>query len=184
MCINNTSHLIYPIKRSNNRKLFIGNTKFTLGRTKIANFNSAKTFKIANSQTLISANISSFTVLTCSPLPLQGPTKCASPCPEYKCRCTDARSGHIFAARDSSIGHNAERLYAGSTGGASTSTERHYAASGRCAYAQSGHIIHFLVHAWLLVSCLGPSATNFYILSLSYLGRRCIFLTWVGLLIY
>ena len=62
MCINNTSHLIYPIKRSNNRKLFIGNTKFTLERTKIANFNSAKTFKIANSQTLISANISSFTV--------------------------------------------------------------------------------------------------------------------------
>ena len=62
MCINNTSHLIYPIKRSNNRKLFVGNTKFTLGRTKIANFNSAKTFKIANSQTLISANISSFTV--------------------------------------------------------------------------------------------------------------------------
>ena len=62
MCINNTSHLIYPIKRSNNRKLFIGITKFTLGRTKIANFNSAKTFKIANSQTLISANISSFTV--------------------------------------------------------------------------------------------------------------------------
>ena len=62
MCINNTSHQIYPIKRSNNRKLFIGNTKFTMGRTKIANFNSAKTFKIANSQTLISANISSFTV--------------------------------------------------------------------------------------------------------------------------
>ena len=63
MCINNTSHLIYPIKRSNNRKLFIGNTKFTLRGTKIANFNSAKTFKIANSQTLISANISSFTVV-------------------------------------------------------------------------------------------------------------------------
>ena len=63
MCINNTSHLIYPIRRSNNRKLFIGNTKFTLGRTKSANFNSAKTFKIANSQTLISANISSFTVI-------------------------------------------------------------------------------------------------------------------------
>ena len=63
MCINNTSHLIYPIKRSNNRKLFIGNTKFTLGRTQIANFNSAKTFKIANSQTLISANIFSFTVV-------------------------------------------------------------------------------------------------------------------------
>ena len=63
MCINNTSHLIYPIKRSNNRKLFIGNTKFTMGRTKIANFNSVKTFKIANSQTLISTNISSFTVL-------------------------------------------------------------------------------------------------------------------------
>ena len=62
MCINNTSHLIYPIKRSNNRKLFIGNTKFTLRRTKIANFNSVKTFKIANSQTLISANISSFIV--------------------------------------------------------------------------------------------------------------------------
>ena len=62
MCINNTSHLIYPIKRSNNRTLFVGDTKFTLGRTKIANFNSAKTFKIANSQTLISANISSFTV--------------------------------------------------------------------------------------------------------------------------
>ena len=62
MCINNTSHLIYPIKRSSNRKLFIGNTKFTLGRTKIANFNSAKTFKIANSQTLISVNFSSFTV--------------------------------------------------------------------------------------------------------------------------
>ena len=67
MCLNNTSHLIYPIKRSNNRKLFIGNTKFTLGRTKIANFNSAKTFKIANSQTLISANISSFTVFRCVP---------------------------------------------------------------------------------------------------------------------
>ena len=65
MCINNTSHLIYPIKRSNNRKLYVGNTKFTLGRTKIANFNSAKTFKIANSQTLISANISSFTVFAC-----------------------------------------------------------------------------------------------------------------------
>ena len=64
MCINNTSHQIYPIKRSNNRKLFIGNTKFTMGRTKIANFNSAKTFKIANSQTLISANISSFTVFS------------------------------------------------------------------------------------------------------------------------
>ena len=30
---------------------------------KIANFNSAKTFKITNSQTLISANISSFTVM-------------------------------------------------------------------------------------------------------------------------
>ena len=81
MCINNTSHLIYPIKRSNNRKLFIGNTKFTLGRTKIAKKNEnlqkktktfkkkrkpskkTKTFKIANSQTLISANISSFTVI-------------------------------------------------------------------------------------------------------------------------
>ena len=53
MCINNTSHL-YPIKRSNNRTLFVGNTKFTLGRTKIAIFNSAKTFKITNSETLIS----------------------------------------------------------------------------------------------------------------------------------
>ena len=62
MCINNTSHLIYPIKRSNITTLFVGNTKFTLGRPKIANFNSAKTFKITNSQTLISANISSFTV--------------------------------------------------------------------------------------------------------------------------
>ena len=62
MCINNTSHLIYPIKRSNNRTLIVGNTKFTLGRPKIANFNSAKTFKITNSQTLISTNISSFTV--------------------------------------------------------------------------------------------------------------------------
>ena len=62
MCRNNTSHVIYPIKRSNNRTLFVGNTKFTLGRPKIANFNSAKTFKITNSQTLISANISSFTV--------------------------------------------------------------------------------------------------------------------------
>ena len=63
MCINNTSHLIYLIKRINNGTLFWGNTKFTLGRPKIANFNSAKTFKISNSQTLISANISSFTVL-------------------------------------------------------------------------------------------------------------------------
>ena len=63
MCINNTSHLIYPIKRSNNRKLFVGKTKFILGRIKTANFNSAKTFKRANSQTLISANISSFTVI-------------------------------------------------------------------------------------------------------------------------
>ena len=62
MCINNTSHLIYPINRSNNRTLFVRNTKFTLGRPKIANINSAKTFKITNSQTLISANISSFTV--------------------------------------------------------------------------------------------------------------------------
>ena len=62
MCINNTSHLIYPIKRSNNSTLLVGNTKFTLGRNKIANFNSAKTLKIANSQTLISTNISSFTV--------------------------------------------------------------------------------------------------------------------------
>ena len=62
MCINNTSHLIYPIKRINNGILFWGNTKFTLGRPKIANFNSAKTFEITNSQTLISANISSFTV--------------------------------------------------------------------------------------------------------------------------
>ena len=50
------------MKRINNRALFWGNTKFTLGRPKIANFNSAKTFKITNSQTLISANISSFTV--------------------------------------------------------------------------------------------------------------------------
>ena len=50
------------MKRINNRTLFWGNTKFTLGRPKIANFNSAKTFKITNSQTLISANISSFTV--------------------------------------------------------------------------------------------------------------------------
>ena len=40
----------------------MGNTKFTLGRPKIANFNSAKTFKMSNSQTLISANISSLTV--------------------------------------------------------------------------------------------------------------------------
>ena len=64
MCINNTSHLIYPIKRINNGILFWGNTKFTLGRPKIANFNSAKTFEITNSQTLISTNIStsSFTV--------------------------------------------------------------------------------------------------------------------------
>ena len=51
------------MKRINNRALFWGNTKFTLGRPKIANFNSAKTFKITNSQTLISANISSFTVV-------------------------------------------------------------------------------------------------------------------------
>ena len=62
MCINNNSHLIYLIKRSNNRTLFVDNKKFTLGRPKIANFYSAKTFKIINSQTLISANISSFTV--------------------------------------------------------------------------------------------------------------------------
>ena len=62
MFINNTIHLIYPIERSNNRTLFVGNTRFTLGRPKIANFNSAKTFKITNSQTLIFANISSFTV--------------------------------------------------------------------------------------------------------------------------
>ena len=40
----------------------MGNTKFSLGRPKIANFNSAKTLKITNSQTLISTNISSFTV--------------------------------------------------------------------------------------------------------------------------
>ena len=40
------------------------NTEFTLGRPKIANFNSAKTFKMSNSQTLTSANISSFTVIT------------------------------------------------------------------------------------------------------------------------
>ena len=53
---------MYPIKRINNGTLFWGNTKFTLGRPKISNFNSAKTFKITNSQTLISANISSFTV--------------------------------------------------------------------------------------------------------------------------
>ena len=53
---------MYPIKRSNNSTLFVGNTKFTLGRPKIANFNSVKTFKITNSQTFISANISSFTV--------------------------------------------------------------------------------------------------------------------------
>ena len=39
-----------------------GTQRFTLGRPKIANFNSVKTFKITNSQTLISANISSFTV--------------------------------------------------------------------------------------------------------------------------
>ena len=63
MCINNTSHLIYPIKRINNGTLFWGSTKFILGIPKIANFNSAKTFKITNSQTLISANISSFTVI-------------------------------------------------------------------------------------------------------------------------
>ena len=69
MCINNTrhhrhlcSHLKFLIKRGNNRKLFVGNTKFTLGRPNITNFNSAKTFKKANSQTLISANVSSFTV--------------------------------------------------------------------------------------------------------------------------
>ena len=62
MRINNTSHLIYPIKRSNTGTLFVGNTKFTLVRPKIANFNSAKTFKITNSQKLISVNISSFTV--------------------------------------------------------------------------------------------------------------------------
>ena len=69
MCINNTNHLIYPIKRINNGTLFWGNTKFTLGRPKIANFNSAKTFKIRNSQTLISANISSFTVIHIQPYP-------------------------------------------------------------------------------------------------------------------
>ena len=40
----------------------MGNKKFTLERPKFANFNSAKTSKITNSQTLISANISSFTV--------------------------------------------------------------------------------------------------------------------------
>ena len=34
MCINNTSHLIDPIKRSNNSTLFVWNTKFTLGRPK------------------------------------------------------------------------------------------------------------------------------------------------------
>ena len=62
MCINNTSYLIYPISRSNNRTLFMGNKKFTLERSKFANFNSAKTSQITNSQTLISANISSFTV--------------------------------------------------------------------------------------------------------------------------
>ena len=64
MRINNTSHLIYPIKRSNNGTLFVGKTKFTLVilRPKIVNFNSAKTFKITNPQKLISTNISSFTV--------------------------------------------------------------------------------------------------------------------------
>ena len=41
----------------------MGNLKSLLWEDlKIANFNSAKTFKITNSQTLISANISSFTV--------------------------------------------------------------------------------------------------------------------------
>ena len=37
-------------------------TKSTLERPNFANFNSAKTSKITNLQTLISANISSFTV--------------------------------------------------------------------------------------------------------------------------
>ena len=64
MCINNTvSQLIYPIKRSNNRTLLVGNAKFTLGRLKIANFNSEKTFKITNLQTLISTNNSSLQYL-------------------------------------------------------------------------------------------------------------------------
>ena len=43
-------------------QLYVWNTQYTLRRPKIANFNSAKTFKITNSQTLISANVSSFTV--------------------------------------------------------------------------------------------------------------------------
>ena len=52
MCINNTSQLIYPIKRSNNRTLLVGNAKFTLGRLEITNL-----------QTLISANNSSLQYL-------------------------------------------------------------------------------------------------------------------------
>ena len=50
------------MSRSNNRTLFVWKKKFTLERPKFANFNSAKTSKITISQTLISANISSFTV--------------------------------------------------------------------------------------------------------------------------
>ena len=52
MCINNTSQLIYPIKRSNNRTLLVGSAKFTLGRLEITNL-----------QTLISANNSSLQYL-------------------------------------------------------------------------------------------------------------------------
>ena len=47
MCINNTSDLLYPIKRSNKRTLFVRKTKFTLGRTKIANFYKLKS-KVSN----------------------------------------------------------------------------------------------------------------------------------------
>ena len=45
---------MYPIKRNNNRTLYVENTKkFTLRRPKSANFNGTKTFKITNSQNSI-----------------------------------------------------------------------------------------------------------------------------------
>ena len=69
--------------------------------------------------------------------------KCASPCPECKCSHANARSGHLFAARDWSTNHNAGAGFPAngqhtivvpeSAGGASAHAERRYAANDQFA---------------------------------------------------
>ena len=83
---------------------------------------------------------------------------CTSPCPEYRCRSSDAHSGFLFATRYASTNHSAEAGFPAigqhanviprNFGGASAYPEHRYAVKGTGTPARSEHTLSWCIRGF------------------------------------